>query len=207
MSVDPVSEVTKVCPDCAETIKEAAKVCRYCRFRFDAQLDDVAASPDIALGAAAELVEWAHPGTCISSGKTGELLLTHWDVRFLGPAIEDGWVVELSDITEIASDRGVVKITTRDGIYACTSDNPQRAASDIAANRMLDSPGKQWNESAEFAVAPHPHDGGRGGSGIGGGFGIGNFIAGQCTHCYTRVSRAASRCPNCHMPPFNSRGT
>jgi hypothetical protein len=30
-------EATKVCPECAETVKAAAKVCRFCGHRFDAQ--------------------------------------------------------------------------------------------------------------------------------------------------------------------------
>jgi hypothetical protein len=28
------AEVEKVCPDCAQTVKAAANVCRYCGFRF-----------------------------------------------------------------------------------------------------------------------------------------------------------------------------
>jgi hypothetical protein len=33
--IQPESEATKVCPDCAETIKAAAAVCRFCGHRFD----------------------------------------------------------------------------------------------------------------------------------------------------------------------------
>jgi hypothetical protein len=29
------SDDTKVCPDCAETVKEGAKVCRFCGYRFE----------------------------------------------------------------------------------------------------------------------------------------------------------------------------
>ena len=32
----PASEPQKVCPDCAETVKAAARVCRYCGYRFAA---------------------------------------------------------------------------------------------------------------------------------------------------------------------------
>jgi len=35
----PELEATKVCPDCAETVKEAAKVCRFCGYRFEATPD------------------------------------------------------------------------------------------------------------------------------------------------------------------------
>lgn len=31
----PIERATKVCPDCAETVQGAARVCRYCHYRFD----------------------------------------------------------------------------------------------------------------------------------------------------------------------------
>jgi hypothetical protein len=32
----PLPAATKTCPDCAERVKDAAKVCRFCGYRFDA---------------------------------------------------------------------------------------------------------------------------------------------------------------------------
>jgi hypothetical protein len=32
--VEGSSEPTKVCPQCAETVKAAAKICRFCRYEF-----------------------------------------------------------------------------------------------------------------------------------------------------------------------------
>jgi RNA polymerase subunit RPABC4/transcription elongation factor Spt4 len=35
--IEAVQSEEKVCPDCAETIKAAAKVCRYCGYRFESE--------------------------------------------------------------------------------------------------------------------------------------------------------------------------
>ena len=40
----------KVCPDCAEKVRSAARKCRYCGYRFDRELqqpDSVASAPDV----------------------------------------------------------------------------------------------------------------------------------------------------------------
>jgi hypothetical protein len=34
--VEALSEATKTCPQCAETVKAAAKICRFCRYEFPA---------------------------------------------------------------------------------------------------------------------------------------------------------------------------
>jgi hypothetical protein len=34
--ITPKTVATKVCPECAEEVKEAANVCRFCGYRFDA---------------------------------------------------------------------------------------------------------------------------------------------------------------------------
>lgn len=39
----PDGVATKGCPDCAETVLEAARVCRHCRFCFTGERDVLAA--------------------------------------------------------------------------------------------------------------------------------------------------------------------
>lgn len=38
----PAGVATKDCPDCAETVLAAARICKHCRFRFDGEQDVVA---------------------------------------------------------------------------------------------------------------------------------------------------------------------
>jgi hypothetical protein len=39
----------KVCPDCAESIKAAARVCRYCGYRFHSNIEPVASADPVSL--------------------------------------------------------------------------------------------------------------------------------------------------------------
>ena len=40
MGAEQRAEATKLCPDCAEEVKAAARVCRFCGFRFEGEPDD-----------------------------------------------------------------------------------------------------------------------------------------------------------------------
>jgi len=35
--IDAPEEATKTCPQCAETVKAAAKICHFCRYEFPAE--------------------------------------------------------------------------------------------------------------------------------------------------------------------------
>ena len=46
----PAGVETKECPDCAETVLAAARICKHCRYRFDGEQDVVADEPRRSVG-------------------------------------------------------------------------------------------------------------------------------------------------------------
>jgi hypothetical protein len=50
VAVAPAGLATKACPECAETVLAAARICKHCRYRFDGQPARVYDQSDAATG-------------------------------------------------------------------------------------------------------------------------------------------------------------
>ena len=62
---------TKVCPDCAEDVKAAARVCRFCGFRFDAG-DEPAVVPAALAAESPSIIDEAPVGDAATSSESPE---------------------------------------------------------------------------------------------------------------------------------------
>jgi hypothetical protein len=90
-------EATKTCPDCAETVKEAALVCRYCGYRFGEAQVPPGGPEEARVAAKDDTAPQSYPaaasgGILASAALIGSLFLPWYDIN----AAEDESLVEPS---------------------------------------------------------------------------------------------------------------